>query len=270
MDAVTVCRSANRNRSLSSKVANYSAPHAILTKALEHPSDIAAVLSSRELQKAQLRDWQQAEEEAGNREADQVVQMMSGEDPLKLLPLRFSRLSFSTLPPGLDTLNRSGILQDLSIHDNPVISSLSDDIGALTGLHSIGLWNCTGLSSISSTIGKLDKLSRITLHNCNNLVELPETLGQLPNLTVLTLVGCSGLKSLPQSLGALPKLESLNLRWCEGLGALPKSLADSKTLTTLYLPDSLRRDALPKPIRDIAKMTEVRDSHDYTRAAIIF
>ena len=82
-------------------------------------------------------------------------------------------------------------------------------------------------------LGALSGLQTLNLSNCTLLRALPEALGELHELQTLRLEGCVGLKSLPSSLhslGGLRKLYALN---CHGLNdalaALPRSVEVIRT-----------------------------------------
>ncbi|KAJ0409310.1 hypothetical protein ATCC90586_007588 [Pythium insidiosum] len=135
------------------------------------------------------------------------------------------------------------------------ISSISDEIGALTTLTSLklcqnklvelpeALFELTALTyldlshnqlqgSLSERLGNLVNLKELSL-GTNRIQQLPESLGQLSNLEVLRLEE-NKMEKLPQSIGNLRRLNTL-VAHTNSLATLPSAFSSLRCLQMLDL-----------------------------------
>ncbi|XP_029004149.1 leucine-rich repeat-containing protein 40 isoform X2 [Betta splendens] len=163
------------------------------------------------------------------------------------------------------------------------LTSLSDDIRLLAGLHILDLHD-NQLSSLPSSLGELKELQQLRLsHNLltslpvklfslmnlrsltvqqNLLEDLPEELGQLENLNELD-VSINHLKCLPSSLGCLGSLQKLHL--CHNkLCSLPKSLGKLTNVKLLDCSNNQLTD-IPASLSEMVALEQLYLRHNKLR-----
>jgi internalin A len=154
----------------------------------------------------------------------QVIEQ-AARDGLTKLDLRYNNLS--RLPREIGQLTN---LQSLYLWNNQ-LSSLPPEIGQLSKLRSLYLYK-NQLSSLPPEIGQLSKLQSLDLSE-NQLSSLPPEIGRLSKLQSLHLSG-NQLSSLPPEIGQLSKLQSLHLS-SNKLSSLPPEIGQITNLQTFYL-----------------------------------
>lgn len=129
------------------------------------------------------------------------------------------------------------------------ISELPDEIGHLTNLGSLNLFN-NRLTALPERIGKVTYLRSLNLTR-NKLTALPESIGNLSNLRELDL-NDNQLTALPESIGKLSNLRSLDLR-NNPLTTLPEFISKLARLESLYL-SNLQLTTLPESIGQLTNL----------------
>ena len=155
------------------------------------------------------------------------------------------------LPAGLGDLGPA--LKSLGLDYN-AITSLSTELGALTGLTYLYLSNNT-ITSLPTEIGALTGLQYLDLDN-NDLMLVPTEVGALTGLMFLNLFN-NKITSVPAELAALTGLETLNLADNLLTGLPPRALPDLGPVGLLrvvrepglQLRQRRRRDHLLHPTR---------------------
>lgn len=139
------------------------------------------------------------------------------------------------------SLSKCGGLTPIgTLPENPVLTSLPENIGTMTDLLRLDLSGCASLAEIPDAgFTGLGKLQHLNLSGCSKLTKLPDTLGDLTSLVTLDLSGCEELQELPERMEELMLLETLDLSFCSALTALPGciigTLDELKTQGTLPL-----------------------------------
>ena len=121
--------------------------------------------------------------------------------------------------------------------DNPgeLTGSIPPEIGNLTNLTYLGLFNNELTGSIPSEIGNLTILTYLDLGENQLTGEIPPEIGNLTNLTILSLGGNELTETIPPEIGNLTNLEVLSI-WGNNLtGELPSEIGNSANLSHLYL-----------------------------------
>lgn len=114
------------------------------------------------------------------------------------------------------------------------LTSISEEIGSLTKLHTLNLWS-NKLTQIPDTIGELTNLSVLSIFD-NNLTTLPPSFQNLTSLTELHL-SRNPFVSLPVSIGSLKSLTLLKLQKCT-LTSIPHELSNLSNLIQLDLSEN--------------------------------
>ncbi|MDM8526627.1 leucine-rich repeat domain-containing protein [Anaerolineales bacterium HSG24] len=145
---------------------------------------------------------------------------------------------------------------ELNLHRKGIselrISELPAEIGQLTNLTSLSLWD-NQLSQLPNEIGQLTNLTSLSL-SYNQLSQLPNEIGQLTNLTDLSLRS-NQLSQLPAEIVQLTNLTSLDLR-SNQLSQLPAEIVQLTNLTSLYLSDN-QLSQLPAEIVQLTNLTSL-------------
>ena len=128
-----------------------------------------------------------------------------------------------------DTLNLGNI---------GLTGSIPIDIGKLTNLTHLYLYDNELSGEIPSELGDLIKLEHLYLYNNNISGDLPPNLGDLENLTQMYLYSNELSGEIPSELGALLNLEQLFLHNNQLTGAVPPEVTGLNTLNYLYLNDN--------------------------------
>ncbi|MBN2390863.1 MAG: leucine-rich repeat domain-containing protein [Anaerolineae bacterium] len=152
------------------------------------------------------------------------------------------------LPPEIGNLTA---LERLYLWDN-VVSALPPEIGNLTALTWLSLENNI-LSTLPPEIGDLTAVENLFLDD-NALTALPPEIGNLPAIRSLSLAG-NVLTTLPAEIGNLTTLTELYLGK-NTLTTLPPEIGHLTGLHALYLGHNVLT-ALPREIGDLTTLTEL-------------
>jgi hypothetical protein len=126
----------------------------------------------------------------------------------------------------LRSISRLIELKSLNLRDNHRMTSLSQHISTLTGLHILNLYNCLRVSSLTP-LTTLTGLAKLDMALCRAVTSL-EALSTLTGLHTLNMRSCVRVTSLTplSTLSSLSSLTSLNMSVCiavtslDGLGSL--------------------------------------------------
>ncbi|HPR30862.1 MAG TPA: sugar-binding protein [Prolixibacteraceae bacterium] len=176
-------------------------------------------------------------------------------------------------------------LDTLDIQGNDNLSgSIPMEIGLLTDLSFLSLWNCNLSGDLPVTFWDLTNLTFLDLNNNAFTGEIPSDIGDLTLLTQLWLGGnqFSGtipaevnnlvnlthldFRYLPLDPGAMPNLNNLtqlihlDLRQCGLTGAISPSLSVLTNLENLYL---FLNNFDPAPLPDLSALTHLQRFYAY-------
>ena len=136
------------------------------------------------------------------------------------------------IPPELGDLTN---LQWLSLWDNDLSGEIPPELGALTNLQRLHLGGNELSGEIPPELGALTNLQYLTLWGNELSGEIPPELGALTNLQYLTLWGNELSGEIPPELGALTNLQYLTLWGNELSGEIPPELGALTNLQYLTL-----------------------------------
>ena len=137
------------------------------------------------------------------------------------------------------TTDENGRVTGLRLRENRLSGSLPSELGNLTNLQRLDLYNNALSGALPSSLGNLTNLTYLNLGDNALSGDLPRSLGNLTNLQQLGLFDNRLSGELPLSLGNLIQLEELWLKGNASLeGELPPSLVNLTNLRTLRLEDT--------------------------------
>jgi Leucine-rich repeat (LRR) protein len=147
------------------------------------------------------------------------------------------------------------------------LPALPSELGALTGLQSIGLSGCKSLEKLPAILCALTSLQKIDLSGCWSLKELPAELRALKKLQKINLSGCKSLEKLPAWIGGLTALRQIDLSvcssqglgfsFCDSLKELPAELGALKELQKINLSGCRSLEMLPAGISGLTALREI-------------
>ena len=143
-------------------------------------------------------------------------------------------------------------LDKMSIGDNGIINKIPKEIGYLTYLEYISVYD-QKLSKIPKEIGQLINLKQLRLCN-NNIIVIPKEIGKLINLQMMNLT-FNEIKKIPKEIGNLVNLEKLYLGF-NNLEKLPNEIYNIYNLEYLYLNNNKIKE-ISKEINQLINLKEL-------------
>ena len=156
------------------------------------------------------------------------------------------------IPPELGDLTN---LQSLLLWDNGLTGQIPPELGNLTNLQYLFL-SINGLTGqIPPELGKLAALERLSLRGNNLTSQIPPELGNLTNLERLYLEENGLTGQIPPELGNLAALENLLLGGNNLTGQIPPELGNLTNLTDLSLGFNNLTGQIPPELGDLTNLT---------------
>mmetsp|Transcript_25677 Transcript_25677/g.48261 ORF Transcript_25677/g.48261 Transcript_25677/m.48261 type:complete len:639 (+) Transcript_25677:162-2078(+) len=178
----------------------------------------------------------------------------------------------------------NGRVTNIDWHESkpPLSGVISKEIGKLSELTWLGLWDNALSGEIPKEIGNCKKLLMCFLNgnnltgvipkeigNCTALTQLrldqnelsgvlPSTIGNLKSVTQICLFNNQLSGSLPPSICDLPNLQAIFTYNNNFSGSLPPALGNLSNLTTIQIGDNLHTGSLPTSITTLKKLTEFK------------
>ncbi len=178
------------------------------------------------------------------------------------------------------TLNEDGKVSEILLDENNITSTIPTELGNLTELVYLSLWDNKLSGSIPKELGNLSKLKELylgfnqltsgipaelfqldeleTLNLRNNFLSGPipsehGTLGSLKNI-LLDNNQLSG--TIPKELGSITNLEILSIANNELTGSIPPELGSLANLDGMSLSENRLTGELPKELGNLSNITE--------------
>jgi Leucine-rich repeat (LRR) protein len=126
-------------------------------------------------------------------------------------------------------------LQSLVLYNNQLSGSIPAEIGNLTNLQSLTLYNSQLSGSIPSEIGNLTNLHVLVLYNNQLSGYIPTEIGNLRNLTHIFLNNNQLSGSIPAEIGNLINLAYLHLYTNKLSGPIPAEIGNLINLQSLVI-----------------------------------
>jgi len=156
----------------------------------------------------------------------------------------------------------SGSVFSLSLMINSLTGTIPSELGNLTNLTGLYLFNNTLSGSIPSELGNLTSLIDLFLFNNTLSGSIPPELGNLTNLIDLRLYYNSLSGTIPVELGNLKKLTSLILEHNILSGSIPSELGNLSNLTLLHLGRNSLTGTIPSELGNLTNLIDLRLSEN--------
>ena len=150
-----------------------------------------------------------------------------------------------------------GRVTELALGGNQLTGSIPSELGNLTNLQYMSLWENQLTGPIPPELGQLTKLYSLGLGHNQLTGEIPPELGQLTGLEDLSFAVNQLTGPIPHQLGQLTKLTSLQLQYNQLTGSIPTELGNLQGLTFLSLRDNLLTGPIPSQLGQLTKLEEL-------------
>ncbi len=155
---------------------------------------------------------------------------------------------------GIDT-DHEGRIWSLWLPENQMSGRLPRELGQLTGLRYLNLFQNQLSGDIPSELGRLENLELLDL-GLNRLTgEIPPELGMLENLVTLKLQNNQLTGSIPSELGRMESLTSLGMSNNQLSGEIPAELGRLEILNDLDLYNNRLTGGIPSELGQLSQLT---------------
>ena len=155
------------------------------------------------------------------------------------------------------TTDESGRVITLDLSGNGLNGEIPSELGNLTNLAFLSLWDNQLSGEIPPELGNLTNLTALFLFSNQLNGSIPSELGNLTNLTALFLLENELSGEIPSKLGNLTNLTALAL-WSNQLsGEIPSELGNLTNLTQLYLWGNRLSGSIPSALGNLTNLTEL-------------
>ena len=166
------------------------------------------------------------------------------------------------IPPELGQL--SG-LSHLNLYQNQLSDDIPADLGQLENLKLLNLAFNRLTGDIPKELGMLGSLESMYLANNQLTGDIPKELGQLENLTSLDLPNNQITGEIPAELGQLERLNHLNLYNNRLTGGIPAGLAELSNLAYLSLAVNRLTGGIPSELGELHSLEHLfLDSNSFS------
>ncbi|MCX6582628.1 MAG: Ig-like domain-containing protein [Candidatus Aminicenantes bacterium] len=155
------------------------------------------------------------------------------------------------LPSELGNLSN---LQTLKMWNNPLSGSIPAALGNLSHLTECDLSDNQLSGSLPAELGNLTNLSILAIRYNELSGSIPPHLGNLANLQTLDLTGNQLNDSIPAALGNLSHLKKLDLSMNLLSGSIPAALGDLSSLEVLYLFINQLSGSIPPELGNLSSL----------------
>ncbi|RWR97663.1 MDIS1-interacting receptor like kinase 2-like protein [Cinnamomum micranthum f. kanehirae] len=145
-------------------------------------------------------------------------------------------------------------LTQLDLYNNQISGSIPPSLGNLSNLVALVVHENEISGPIPQEIGNLTKLKLLTFFDNNITSSIPSTFGRLINLYQLQLQGNQLSGPIPQEIGNLNKMDQLDLSDNNLTGPIPPSLGNATGLRFLYLYGNLISGSIPQEIGELKRL----------------
>jgi len=172
------------------------------------------------------------------------------EGHVSALDLSYNQLTGS-IPSELGKLSN---LRYLYLYDNQLTGSIPSELGNLSNLTYLDLSDNQLTGSIPTELGNLSNLGWLELNNNELTGSIPSELGNLSNLEQLELDNNQLTGSIPSELGNLSNLEQLELDNNELTGSIPTELGNLSNLEQLHLYSNQLTGSIPTELGNLSNL----------------
>ena len=148
----------------------------------------------------------------------------------------------------------NGVVTELDLENNNLTGTLPSEIGDLTSLETLRLWENSLSGAIPSAIANLTRLEVLFLGGNSLSGEIPAEIANLTSLLELYLYNNSLSGAIPAEIGDLTRLEVLSLGDNSLSGAIPAEIGDLTRLEGLSLANNSLSGAIPAEIGNLTNL----------------
>ena len=174
------------------------------------------------------------------------------------LSLGSNRLT-GPIPAELGDLTK---LNWLWLYDNALTGPIPAELGGLSKLEQLWLSNNQLTGPIPTWLGDLTRLKRLSLSTNQLTGPIPAELGSLSKLQTLGISGNRLTGPIPTELGSLTKLEQLWLSHNQLTGPIPSELGDLANLEWLWLSHNQLSGSIPRELRALTNLESLQLSNN--------
>jgi Leucine-rich repeat (LRR) protein len=149
-----------------------------------------------------------------------------------------------------------------------LVGSIPSEVGSLSQLSFLSLYNNQLIGALPSEIGCLSQLDGISLYNNQLTGVLPSEIGSLSKLVVLYLHNNQLTGAIPSEIGALSQLIDLYLYNNQLVGAVPSEIGSLSQLSLLFLDDNQLTGSIPPEIGYLSQLVGFSLDNNHLTGAI--
>ena len=155
------------------------------------------------------------------------------------------------------TTNTNGRVTELDLSANGLNGPIPSQLGSLSNLQRLLLYENQLSGSIPSQLGNLANLREIWIYDNHLSGTIPSQLGSLSNLQVLAL-GTNQLSgTIPSQLGSLSNLQALGLENNQLNGAIPSQLGSLSNLQVLSFANNQLSGNIPSELGNLTNLARL-------------
>ena len=158
---------------------------------------------------------------------------------------------------GVET-DAAGHVVALRLPGRELHGALPRELGQLSDLRTLDLWNNSFSGPIPPELGDLHRLEQLHLAGNRISGEIPRELGRLSELRTLDLWNNSLSGRIPPELGDLHRLEKLHLAGNRISGEIPRELGQLSELRLLILSNNFLSGPIPPELGDLRRLARLR------------
>jgi len=145
----------------------------------------------------------------------------------------------------------------LNLFQNSLTGSIPTEIGRLTSLKAVFFAGNLLTGSIPSEIGQLSSLTRLSLPNNNFVGLIPSEIGQLTRLVVVLLSDNKLSGMIPSQIGMLTSATRLGINANALTGSIPAEIRQLTSLTGLFFNENNLSGSIPSDIGMLTSLSEL-------------
>jgi Leucine-rich repeat (LRR) protein len=154
-------------------------------------------------------------------------------------------------------LDQSGNIINIKLNINTFAGKIPREIGQLSKLIRLNLWETQLTGRIPPEIGNLNELQQIWLSHNRLTDSIPSEIGQLSKLTVLNLSNNKLTGQIPLTIGQLSELTILRLSNNQLTGPIPPEIGQLSNLVYLDFSQNKLTDPIPPKIEQLSNLVHL-------------
>ena len=153
---------------------------------------------------------------------------------------------------------KNGKLTNLDLGGNNLVGTIHQDLGNLSELKLLALYENELTGPIPSQLGSLANMNILLLGENELSGSIPPELGNLSNLTQLDLSDNKLTGSIPSELGSLTSLTNFSLHTNDLNGSIPHQLGSLAKLRFFWVHSNALTDSIPAQLGSLAELEQLK------------